>query len=142
MSRVDMNSTDIMLDDNGQPVANQYGDFETVIQKNCWIQDIHNEALTEEGELFYEEDNGTESYGFSLLDFVQAEHDEFFESELVQRIKEKLSTRVDVDERTIIPIITTDGKNVNVKVRFKINGSDEEYNIEVGTNEIEVIADD
>lgn len=141
MSRVDMSSTDIMLDNNGQPVANQYGDFDTVNQDSCWIQDIHNEALTEEGELFYEEDNGTESYGFSLLDFIQVEHDEFFESELVQRIKEKLSTRVDVDERTIIPSITTDGKNVVVNVRFKTNGSDEEYNIEVGTNEIEVITD-
>lgn len=73
MTIVGENNTDIMLDANGQPVADSSGDFKTVTGDECWEQDLRLEAYTEPGELFYEDENGDEAYGFGLLDFSHAE---------------------------------------------------------------------
>ena len=55
MTIVGENNTDIMLDPNGQPVADSSGDFKIVSGDACWEQDLRLEALTEPGELFYED---------------------------------------------------------------------------------------
>ena len=47
------NDVDIMLDEDGQPVSDGNGDTALVSDDECWLQDIKNEAMTEEGELFY-----------------------------------------------------------------------------------------
>ena len=65
------NDVDIMLDEDGQPVSDGNGDTALVSDDECWLQDIKNEAMTEEGELFYEDEEGDASYGWSLLDFMQ-----------------------------------------------------------------------
>ena len=67
------NDVDIMLDEDGQPVSDGNGDTALVSDDECWLQDIKNEAMTEEGELFYEDEEGDASYGWSLLDFMQGE---------------------------------------------------------------------
>ena len=74
------------------------GDFKIVSGDACWEQDLRLEALTEPGELFYEDENGDEAYGFGLLDFSHAENDEFTQKEIEQRVKincqrEHISTR-------------------------------------------------
>lgn len=61
------NDVDIMLDEDGQPVSDGNGDAALVSNDDCWLQDIKNEALTEEGELFYEDEEGDESYGCCML---------------------------------------------------------------------------
>lgn len=142
MELVGLESTDIRLDGNGQPAAAQDGDFKTISGVPCWMQDIKNETLTQEGELFYEDDIDTDAYGFSMADFIQAEYDEFTEMEINQRIKEKLQKRGDVDEGTIQTEIGFDGKNYHCNVAFKINDSNEEYNLDLDTDKAEVIADD
>lgn len=43
------NDVDIMLDEDGQPVSDGNGDAALVSDEDCWLQDIKNEALTEEG---------------------------------------------------------------------------------------------
>ena len=70
------NDVDIMLDEDGQPVSDGNGDTALVSDDECWLQDIKNEAMTEEGELFYEDEEGDASYGWSLLDFMQGEYDD------------------------------------------------------------------
>lgn len=52
------NDVDIMLDEDGQPVSDGNGDTALVSDDECWLQDIKNEAMTEEGELFYEDEEG------------------------------------------------------------------------------------
>ena len=99
MTIVGENNTDIMLDANGQPVADSSGDFKTVTGDECWEQDLRLEAYTEPGELFYEDENGDEAYGFGLLDFSHAENDEFTQKEIEQRVKNKLSKRTYLDQR-------------------------------------------
>lgn len=86
------NDVDIMLDEDGQPVSDGNGDAALVSDEDCWLQDIKNEALTEEGELFYEDEEGDESYGWSLLDFMQGEYDDFMQMEIQQRIRSKKSS--------------------------------------------------
>ena len=71
------NDVDIMLDEDGQPVSDGNGDTALVSDDECWLQDIKNEAMTEEGELFYEDEEGDASYGWSLLDFMQGEYADF-----------------------------------------------------------------
>lgn len=87
------NDVDIMLDEDGQPVSDGNGDTALVSDDECWLQDIKNEAMTEEGELFYEDEEGDASYGWSLLDFMQGEYDDFTQMEIQQRIRSKMSKR-------------------------------------------------
>ena len=101
MTIVGENNTDIMLNPNGQPVADSSGDFKIVSGDACWEQDLRLEALTEPGELFYEDENGDEAYGFGLLDFSHAENDEFTQKEIEQRVKNKLSKRTYLDQRLL-----------------------------------------
>ena len=142
MELTGLESTDIKLDANGQPVAAQDSEFKTVSGISCWMQDIRNETLTQEGELFYEDDVDTDAYGFSMADFIQVEYDDFTEMEIRQRIKEKLQKREDVDEGTIRTEVVFDGKNYHGQVMFKINDLNEEYNLDIDTDKAEVVADD
>lgn len=87
------NDVDIMLDEDGQPVSDGNGDTALVSDDECWLQDIKNEAMTEEGELFYEDEEGDASYGWSLLDFMQGEYDDFTQMEIQQRMSTPSSLR-------------------------------------------------
>lgn len=133
------NDIDIMLDGNGQPVADESGEAALVSGDACWMQDIRNEALTEEGEVFYEDGDGDESYGFGLIDFMQQEYDEFTEMEIQQRIRAKLSKREYIDAASIQASTGFDGKNHSIRVAFKKNGSNEEYNMDIETDGVEVV---
>ena len=61
------NDVDIMLDEDGQPVSDGNGDTALVSDDECWLQDIKNEAMTEEGELFYEDEEGMQAMGGACL---------------------------------------------------------------------------
>lgn len=133
------NDIDIMLDGYGQPVADDNGEAALVSGDMCWMQDIRNEALTDEGEIFYEDEDSDESYGFGLLDFQQQEQDEFTEVEIQQRIRAKLSKRDYIDAASIQTSTEFDGKNYHIQVSFKKNDSNEEYNLDIETDGVEVI---
>lgn len=91
MTIVGEDCTDIMLDENGQPVADENGEFKTVRGDECWEQDLRLETQTEEGELFYEDEDGDEAYGFGFLDFAHGEDDELTRMEIGQRVRDKLA---------------------------------------------------
>ena len=141
MTVVDEYSTDIKLDDLGQPIVNSNGDFMTVSNDDCWKQDLKLEAETEEGELFYEDEDGTDRYGFGLMEFNHAENDEFVETEIKQRCKAKLEKRAYLDPMKTKQSVSYDkGKGIftNYLSVAKENSNDE-YNIELTTDKVEVI---
>ena len=61
------------------------GDAPACSGVDCFLQDIRLEAITQPGELFYDEE-----WGWGLLEFIQAEDDEMTRLEIGERIKEKL----------------------------------------------------
>ena len=138
MTMVGEDNTDIRLDADGQPVPDKNGDFATVSGDECWEQDLRLEAATEEGELFYEDADGDEAYGFGMLDFVHAENDEFTQTEIMQRVRGKLAKRTYLDlAKTTQEVTYSDGIYYN-SVSIAKNDSNDEYNIELSTEEVEV----
>ena len=138
MTIVGEDNTDIKLDANGQPVPDKNGDFATVSGDECWEQDLRLEAHTEEGELFYEDEDGDEAYGFGLLDFVHAENDEFTQTEIMQRVRGKLAKRTYLYlAKTTQEVTFRDGIYYD-SVSISKNDSNDEYNMELSTEEVEV----
>lgn len=138
MTIVGEDNTDIKLDANGQPVPDKSGDFATVSGDECWKQDLRLEAHTEEGELFYEDEDGDETYGFGLLDFVHAENDGFTQTEIMQRVRGKIAKRTYLDlAKTTQEVTFRDGIYYD-SVSVSKNDSNDEYNIELSTEEVEV----
>ncbi len=138
MQRVAMDDIDIKIDENGQPVAGIDGDADLVSDDACWLQDLKNEAMTGDGELFYEHEEGDESYGFGLLDFLQGEFDEFMKLEIQQRIRSKMSKRNYIDCGSIRTDVEFDGHTYNIKTIFKRTDSNVEYSLNIQNNGVEV----
>lgn len=139
MQMIGENDIDILLDEMGQPVSNGDGDAALVSGDPCWLQDLKNEALTEEGELFYEDEGGNNRYGWGLLDFLQGEVDEFFLQEIQQRIRSKMTKRSYIDAASIKTSIDYNGHQYYIRITFKRNDSSTEYNIDIQSDGVEVI---
>lgn len=133
--------TDLMLDGCGQPVFDENGEAATVSGDACWLQDIKNEAMTEEGELFYEDEEGDGSYGWGLLDFMQGEYDDFTRMEIQQRVRSKLSAREYIDAGSIETLVDYDGHNYYIRISFRKNDSSREYNIDIESDGVEVVVE-
>lgn len=131
--------TDIMLDEDGQPLSDGNREASLVSDDGCWLQDIRNEALTEEGELFYEDEAGDASYGWGLLDFMQGEYDDFTRLEIQQRIQTKLSKRDYIDAGSIQTAVGFDGHLYHVRIAFRKAGSNSEYKIDIESDGVEVV---
>lgn len=141
MQIIGENEVDILLDEDGQPVSDRNGDLALVSGDECWLQDIKNEALTQAGELFYEDEDGNDSYGWGLLDFLQAEGDDFLLREIQQRIRAKLVKRDYIDATSIHTKISFDGRLYHISVSFKRVDKDEEYSIGIKTDGVEVVVE-
>lgn len=139
MQIVGEHDTDIRMDKNGQPVSDRKGDVDIVSEDDCWLQDLKNEALTEAGELFYEDEEGNGCYGWGLLDFFQAEMDEFRQLEIQQRIHSKMAKREYIDAASIKMDIRYDGHQYQIRVSFRRNDSSKEYNIDIESDGVEVV---
>ena len=135
------NDTDIRLDENGQPVPGKSGDFDVVDGDECWEQDLRNEAATEERELFYEDEDGDEAYGFGMTDFMHAEDDEFTRTEIIQRVSGKLSKRTYLDTAKTVQDISFENGIYTDRVSVSKNNSRDEYNIELSTTDVEVVSE-
>ncbi len=131
-------NTDIMLDNNGQPATGKNGDFVTVSGDGCWMQDLRLETATEEGELFYEDEDGNEAYGFGLVDFVHAENDGFTQKEIEQRVNSKLSKRTYLDMAKTTQVVTYNNGIYYDNVSIAKNDSSDGYNLELSTENVEV----
>ncbi len=133
------NEVDILLDADGQPVVDENGDFALTSGDECWLQDIKNEALTQEGEILYEDERGNDSYGWGLLDFLLEQGDGFLKLEIQQRIRAKLTKRDYIDTASIHTDILLVGRLCHISVSFKRVGQDQEYTVDIETNGVEVV---
>ncbi|MCY9758863.1 DUF2634 domain-containing protein [Paenibacillus alvei] len=128
-----LQDTDIRLDRNWQLVAAANGDTLLVSGLDCVFQDIRLEAMTQEGELFYDE-----SWGWSLLDFVQSEDDELTRIEIEQRVKTKLEQRPEIDAETIDTFMDFQGDTITVHVSFSFQNTDRLYQLDVDIDRVKI----
>lgn len=128
-----LNDTDIKLDENWQltPAAN--GDAPVASGRDCIFQDIQLEALTQEGELFYDE-----TWGWSLLDFLQSQDDELTRIEIEQRIKTKLGKRPEVDVESIVVNVEFSGSAITAQTSFSFIDDSKVYVLTVGLDRVKV----
>ena len=130
-----LNDTDILVNRDWQlsPLTN--GAPATVSGASCFIQDIELEAITQEGELFYDT-----TYGWSLLDFLQSNDNELIRVEIKQRIHNKLSKRSDIIDTTgIVVDIGFQDEAISLEVGFNILGSDAQIVISIDRVNAEVV---
>lgn len=148
MQMIGTEDDDIMLDAYGQPVAPTGIDIEIIEGDDCWKQDLKNEVLTEEGELFYEDEEEDDAYGFGMLDFLQEEHDvedeedNFLITEIRQRISAKLSKRKYIDSSTIQTEIFFEENRIKISTSFKRVDDETLYSMDINvedTGKVEVI---
>ncbi|WP_032122048.1 hypothetical protein [Clostridium amazonitimonense] len=128
-----LNDVDIKLDMDWQltPAAN--GDALLTSGIECVLQDIQCEALSQEGELFYDEE-----WGWSLLDFVQAQDEELTRVEMRQRIETKLSRRPEIDVESIEVSINFQSDKLLISVAFKFADSPEKYELNFTLDRVKV----
>ena len=125
--------TDLMMDDQGQPVISAAGESQMVSGIDCFLQDVRNEAVTTEGEWFWEAD-----YGWSMLDFWHQEQAELLQIRSSNRVKQKLSSRSEINQQSISVVVTFLNNDVTeVKVAFKIKNSDVSYEIDLNVDGVE-----
>lgn len=125
--------SDLMMDDNGQPVISAAGESLMVSGIDCFLQDVRNEAVTMEGECFWDAD-----YGWSMLDFIQQERDELLQTRISNRVKQKLSRRSEINQQSItVAVSFLDDDVTAVKVAFKIKNSDVSYEIDLNVDGVE-----
>ena len=125
--------TDLMMDDQGQPVISAAGESQMVSGIDCFLQDVRNAAVTTEGECFWDAD-----YGWSMLDFLHQEQDELLQIRISNRVKQKLSRRSEINQQSISVAVTFLNNDVTeVKVAFKIKNSDVSYEIDLNVDGVE-----
>lgn len=132
-------NTDILLDEEGQPIPDGNGDFKTVSEDDCWRQDLMLEAATAEGELFYEDATGNERYGFGLPDFIHVEKNDFLDMEIRQRVKAKIDKRTFLDSRKTRQDITFSNDVLKDRVTVSKQDSTEEYNMEFIAEDVTIL---
>lgn len=125
--------TDLMMDDQGQPVISAAGESQMVSGIDCFLQDVRNEAVTTEGECFWDAD-----YGWSMLDFLHQEQDELLQIRISNRVKQKLSRRSEINQQSISVVVAFLNNDVTeIKVAFKIKNSDVSYEIDLNVDGVE-----
>ncbi len=123
---------DIKLDDSWQLTPSVGGDAPITSGEEGMLQTIKTESITQEGELFYDEE-----FGWSLLDYIHVQESELVKIEIESRIKKKLSKYEDIisDSVKIEQIWKND--ILNITVRFKLeNGT--EHMLTASLNRVEV----
>lgn len=125
---------DIKLSDTWTLTQAANGDAPVIEDIQCFVQDVKLEALTQEGELFYDE-----SYGWSLMDFIQCENDELSLIEIKNRIREKLSRREEIASESIESAITFLEDTIYIKATFKLVGSNKIFEIDISLDRVKVV---
>lgn len=133
------NDTDIKLTESWQLTQATNGDAPIIADIECLIQDIKLEALTQEGELFYDVD-----YGWSLLDFIQSDDDDLIRLEIKERVKSKLERRPEIDIESIQTSIQFEEDVLKLNLLFRLMNGEQDYSIDIELSRVnvEVIDDD
>ncbi|MBV1817654.1 hypothetical protein KUA25_06205 [Bacteroidales bacterium MSK.15.36] len=133
------NDTDIKLNESWQLTQATNGDAPIVSGIECLIQDIKLEALTQEGELFYDLE-----YGWSLLDFIQRDDDDLTRLEIKERVRSKLEKRSEIDVESVQTYIEFNNDTLRLRVSFSLldDSQTHEVDIELSRINVEVIESD
>lgn len=124
--------TDIKLDDNWQLTSSAGGDAPITSEEEGMLQTIRTESITQEGELFYDEE-----FGWSLLDYIHAQESDLVKIEIESRIKKKLTKYDEIIKDTVKIAQTWGNDALNITVRFQFNNKTE-HELTVSLNRIEV----
>lgn len=129
-----INETDIMMNLSGQPVPLASGAESIAEGIDSFFQDVRNEAITAEGECFFDS-----QYGWSLLDFVHRDFNELEELKIKNRIREKLKSRDEINQHSIL-ITVEQGQDDDIRIHleFKIKNGDVSYQMNLGIDGTEV----
>ena len=131
--------TDIKLDAAWQLTRAATGDAPVAAGFDCLMQDIRLEAISQEGELFYDA-----AWGWSLIDFAQSEYDELTAVELKERVRTKLERRDVIDPQSIQISLASSGDVITVLARFRFtdDSADQTVSISIDRINVEVTAVD
>lgn len=124
---------DIMLDENMGLVAAATGDVPLAGNENSLLQELRMEAQTQQGELFYDE-----TFGWSLLDFVQAEDSALVRTEITARIRSGLSRYTQIDPESVEVLMLRKEENLYIQVRFRLSTTKEQQRINVTLNRVRI----
>ena len=124
---------DIYLNDEYQIESDQSGKCKLISDDELYIQSIKIEALTQEGDLFYDR-----AFGWSLIDFVQTEYTDLLEIEIRQRIKSKLSSKPEIDSDSIKVITSYAEDIIAIQIKFKRLSNNQEYTLNISLDRINV----
>lgn len=135
---MELTSSDIRLSSDQQLTAATDGDAPVISGVDALLQDLQLEAMTEPGELFYDE-----SYGWGLKDFIQNDDFESCEIEIRERIKEKIARHEEIDILSL-KINIEFNENIEIQIQFSLIDSDKDLSMSLELNrvKVEVIAYD
>ncbi|CAH8721366.1 DUF2634 domain-containing protein [Paenibacillus melissococcoides] len=128
-----LHDSDIRLDANWQPAAAANGEALLVTDYDCLFQDIRLEALTQEGELFYDESWGGHCWSLSSRRMMSSRG---WKSST--RVKEKLERRIEIDADTIQVITAFRGDAITVHASFRFRGDERLYELDVDLDRVKV----
>lgn len=128
-----LNDTDIKLDSSWQLTPAATGDAPTTSGFDCLMQDIRLEAVSVEGELFYDED-----WGWSLIDFAQSENDDLAVLEIKERVRSKLERRAVIDPETIGVSVSSEDDALSVTATFRFAGDNDMQSVSVSIDRINI----
>ena len=109
-----LHDTDIRLNDSWQLTQAAGGDAPLCSELDCLYQNIILEALTQPGDLFYDEE-----FGWGLYDFLQSEDSELIRLELAQRVKSKLEKREVIRPGSVSASIAYSGDTFQIHSSFR-----------------------
>lgn len=125
---------DIKLDDDWQLTPAATGDAPITDDESGFLQTLQIEALTQEGELFYDEE-----FGWSLLDFIHQQDNELTRIEISSRIRRKLTVHEEIvpDSVEISQKWTSDLLNIYIKFQL-ISGTQQSLTLSLNRVQVEV----
>ena len=125
---------DIKLDDDWQLTPAATGDAPVTDDESGFLQTLQIEALTQEGELFYDEE-----FGWSLLDFIHQQDNELTRIEISSRIRRKLTVHEEIvpDSVEISQEWIDDLLNIYIKFQL-ISGTLQSLTLSLNRVQVEV----
>lgn len=130
-------SVDMRIDNDFQPVPAANGDTALITGlDDCFLQTLKVEAASSENDLWYDPE-----WGWSLLDFAQAQQTELMQMEIEQRVRQKLEAHEEISVDSIKVSASWKDDQIAVAVAFRLLSSEELYqlSVNIGLTEIEVI---
>lgn len=127
--------TDLMVDGTGQPGALASGGESLAKGIDSLLQDIRLEALTTEGECFYDRD-----YGWSLSDYLHKDFGELEELGIKNQVTQKLKRREEIDPYSIlVDVARIQDDTIKIHVEFKIVNEDVSYQMDLSMDGGEIL---